>query len=146
MTERKKREKEGKSIPSFFLDVVKIENLGIKYYDNDGFKEIITQNVISLEDNHIYIGSLYTIYKLKKLIGRPDKIFMLDRYGISSRIIKEIIDNGYIQKGNWGSTLSYWIETKYNNYTEKDIEKALDKLEEQKIIVLENDAYKLLMK
>jgi len=106
MTERKKREKEGKSIPSFFLDVVKIENLGIKYYDNDGFKEIITQNVISLEDNHIYIGSLYTIYKLKKLIGRPDKIFMLDRYGISSRIIKEIIDNGYIQKGNWGSTLS----------------------------------------
>lgn len=146
MTERKKRDKTGKSIPSIFLDVLEIENLGIKDYDNDGLKEIITQNAIFLEDNNIYIGSLYTIYRPKNLIGRPDKIFMLDRYGISSRIIKEIIDNGHIQNGNWGSTLSYWIETKYNNYTEKDIEKALNELEEQKIIVLENDAYKLLLK
>ena len=130
MTERKKMEEAGKSIPSIFLAVLGIENLGIQDYDNDGFKEIFTQNAILLEDDHIYIGSLYTVYRPENFAGRPDKIFMLDRYGISSRIIKEIIDNGFFQKGNWGSTLSYWIETKYKNYTEKDIEKSLDELVE----------------
>lgn len=146
MKDRKEREKAGKSIPSIFLTVPVIENLGVKDYDNDGLKEIITQNAVFLEDAHIYIGSLYTLYRPGKLTGRPDKVFMLDRYGISSRIMKEIIDNGYMEKGNWGVTLRYWIETKYKNYTEKDIENSLKELLEQKILVLDNDVYKLFLK
>ena len=146
MTERKEKEKTGKSIPSILLSIQEIENLGVRDFDDDGYREVITQNSIYLEDSHIYIGSLYTVYKPENLASRTDKIFMLDRYGISSRIIREIIDNGYIKKGNWGSTLTYWMETKYNNYTEKDIEKSLDELVKQKIIVSENDVYKLLIK
>jgi hypothetical protein len=146
MTERKEREKAGKSIPSIFLSIQEIENLGIRDYDGDGFKEIITQNSILLEDSHIYIGSLYTVYRPESLMNRPDKTFILDRYGISSRLIKEIIDNGSIKKGSWGSTLTDWIETKYNNYTEKDIEKSLSELQKQNIIVFEKDAYRLLLK
>lgn len=108
-----------------------VENLVIQDYDEDGLKEIITQNSIRLGDSHIYIGSLYTVYRPENLRSGPDKIFMLDRYGIPSRLINEIIDNGSIKKGSWGSALTYWIETKYNNYTEKDIEKAV---KEDKVI------------
>jgi hypothetical protein len=85
MKERKEREKAGKSIQSIFLSVQQIESLGIRDYNNDGFEEIITQNAIFLEDAHIYIGSLYTVYRPGNLSSKPASIFILDRYGISSR-------------------------------------------------------------
>ena len=121
------------TINDFFNGSIKLvlTDVGAQDYNEDNYGEIITKHDVYNEQLYMYLSSIYTIWKVKNDEVYIYKSFIIDLHSYESRVISEIIENGYLSNDKLESLLN-------KDEGEKDYTTYINKLVQEEIINIQN--------